>query len=455
MKLYPFQKEGVERIKGFDGRVLLADSMGLGKTVQALSYLTTTPGVLPAVVVCPASVKFVWEQEAERMGVSSIVLSGRAPYEVEPVDLYIINYDILVDKVKIFRNGRMKVLGGAWLKTLRRFQPQTIIIDECHFAKNPKSKRTKAIKKLCRKIPHVLALSGTPMTNRPAELWPTLNLLRPDVWPAFWPFAQSYCGLTHGYFGWDWSGATNLDKLNVQLTKYVMIRRRKEDVLKDLPAKLRDTVPCEMRKPIEYQEAETDFAGWLQENYGPDKKPMALTKVGYLLRLAAKLKARAVIRWINEFLESSDEKLVVFAKHHKMIDAIVKHVDYRSVTLDGRMSADKKKDAVTQFQQDKKIRLFVGNIKAAGVGITLTAASTVAFTELDWVPSDLNQAEDRCHRIGQEHPVWVHYLIAKGTVEERLCAALIKKQAVMDKAIDGTRTIDNFDLFAEILGGFR
>jgi len=182
---------------------------------------------------------------------------------------------------------------------------------------------------------------------------------------------------------------------------------------------------------------------------------MALTKVGYLLRLAAKLKARAVIRWINEFLESSDEKLVVFAKHHKMIDAIVKHVDYRSVTLDGRMSADKKKDAVTQFQQDKKIRLFVGNIKAAGVGITLTAASTVAFTELDWVPSDLNQAEDRCHRIGQEHPVWVHYLIAKGTVEERLCAALIKKQAVMDKAIDGTRTIDNFDLFAEILGGFR
>jgi len=261
MKLYPFQAEDVERMRQFNGRVLLASTMGLGKTVQALSYLTTTPGALPAVVVCPASVKFVWEQEAERMGVSSIVLSGRAPYEVEPVDLYIINYDILVDKVKIFRNGRMKVLGGAWLKTLRRFQPQTIIIDECHFAKNPKSKRTKAIKKLCRKIPHVLALSGTPMTNRPAELWPTLNLLRPDVWPAFWPFAQSYCGLTHGYFGWDWSGATHLDKLNVQLTKYVMIRRRKEDVLKDLPAKLRDTVPCVMRDPGTYHWAEEDFAG--------------------------------------------------------------------------------------------------------------------------------------------------------------------------------------------------
>ena len=437
MKLYPYQQEGVKRIKEFGGRVLLADDMGLGKTIQALTYLQQTPKAKPAIVVCPASVKFVWEQEATLAGYKQIkVLNGQTPSKIPTdMDLVILNYDIL----------------QHWLPILKQFKAKTIIFDEAHFLKNIRSKRYAAAKQLSKRIPYILALSGTPITNRPAEFWPVLNMLRPKFYPAFWPFAETYCNLKKGYWGWDWSGATNIDDLNKNLIEQVMIRRRKEDVLKDLPAKQRRVVPCELEHPSEYKKAVTDFRQQLNSQGG--QSAVGLVMVGSLLRLAAELKIKAMVRWIDEHLESTDGKLVVFAKHHKIIDALREKCQYKSVQLDGRMSQKEREASVMEFQHSN-IRLFIGNIQAAGVGITLTAASTVAFAELDWVPGNMMQAEDRCHRIGQKSTVWVNYLIAKNTIEESVCRVLRKKQDVVSRTVDG-ETQDKFDIFQEILGELK
>ena len=440
MKLFPFQREGVLRMRKLGGRVLLADSMGLGKTIQALVYIRASKSHLPAIVVCPASVKWVWEQEARRLGLSSDVLNGQTPHKIDKaVNVIIINYDVL----------------HWWLPTLRLIGARTVVIDECHYVKSRSAKRTKVVKLLCKGVPHVLALSGTPMTNRPAELWPTLNLLRPDLYPAFWPFAQAYCGLSHNHFGWDWSGATNVDRLNAQLTKHVMIRRRKEDVLPELPAKLRTMIPCELSNRSEYKGAVDDFESWMTENFSSTKQQVpAMVQLGYLLRLVSELKAASVSQWIDDHLAGNGEKLVVFAKHHKMIDSILANSRYESVCIDGNTPVGDREAAVDWFQRGP-VRLFVGNIQAAGIGITLTAASTVAFAELDWVPANMTQAEDRCHRIGQRQPVWIYYLVARDTVEQLMCRALMNKQKVVDDVIDGVETVDRFNVFDAVIGGFQ
>lgn len=445
MELFPFQRKGVAFIEAKDGRALIGDEMGLGKTAQALAWLQLHPERRPAVVVVPASLKLNWHREAHMWMESPNVqiLSGTKPNLPIVGDIIIINYDIL----------------KHWLGRLQSINAQVLITDECHFYKSQRAQRTKAVKALGRRIPHVIALSGTPIVNRPVEIFNAIKLIDESVVPNFWNYAHKYCGARHNGFGWDFSGASNTEELHDLLTNTVMIRRRKADVLSDLPAKLRSIVPVELGNAKEYARAERNFIGWVQEVKG-DKAARkasnaeALAAIEGLKQLAVKGKMRAVIEWIHDHL-AVNGKLVVFCTHRATVDRLMEEFGSEADKVDGSVSGADRQRAVDRFQNDDRVRLFVGNIKAAGVGVTLTAASSVAFLELAWSPGEHDQAEDRIHRIGQEaDSVNAYYLLASGTIEERIARLIDAKRKVLDRVLDGKAT-ESESLLAELLNEYH
>lgn len=430
--LFPFQERGISFISQRNGRAIVADEMGLGKTIQALAYLGAHPEKRPAVVVCPAHLKLNWLREIketlpDNMNKNVEVLYGLSTSKIRPgADIIIVNYDIL----------------NAWMEALIKIKPCTLIIDEAHFCKNSKAQRTKATRKLARKCPHVIALTGTPIVNRPVEGFNIVQMVDKTIFPNHWNYLHRYCGAKHNGFGWDFSGASNQEELHEKL-KTVMIRRLKKDVLQDLPDKIYSSIPIEILNAREYKKAEDDFIRYLMEKKGIKAAQKAsraehLVKIEGLKQLAIEGKIQLAIKWIEDSVENNENgKLIVFATHKKTVEAIVNKFGKIAVKVDGSVSAKEREKAVKRFQEDKKIKLFVGNIQAAGTGLTLTAASSVAFLELPWSPGELVQAEDRCHRIGQKNSVNVYYLIAAGTIEEKIAMLLDKKRRVLDAVLDG------------------
>jgi len=436
--LYPYQKIGVKLIQQFNGKALLADEMGLGKSLQALSYLKLSKAY-PTIVICPSSAKWVWKNEAKKhLNMSSKILEGQTVKDIKNIHKYkviIINYDILI----------------YWLDYLKQLNPQLIIIDEVHLQKNRKAKRTKAIQQLAKGKKQIIAISGTPLLNRPSELFTTLKLLWPNKFYSFWEYAFRYCKPFQTRWGWNFNGAENLEELHENLKQMGMIRRLKKDVLKDLPDKIRTVVQLPIRKKSEYYNAVNNFLNWL-EKQDPNKAKRAaraekLVKIGYLKRLAAQLKMKYVLQWVENFLEDSDEKLVLFCCHKNIMKRLQKRFPNNSVFIDGSVTSKDRDIAVQKFQTDPSIRLFFGNIKAAGEVITLTAAAALAFVELDFVPAKHAQAEDRIHRIGQKSVTNFYYLVAKGTIEEHLCEIIQKKQKIISAVLDGDDNINTINVY--------
>jgi len=442
-RLYDYQRKGILKIEEFHGRALLADEMGLGKTLEALGWIRHHPKKRPVIIVCPAFAKWVWEMEAHKhLKMKSIILNGKKSFRINQKDsinsLLILNYEIL----------------QYWMDNLLRLEPKVLLFDECHYVKNRKTHRTKAVRKLARKIPHVIAIGGTPLLNRPAELWTTLNMIRPKLFPSFLPYAFRYCNPIRTPWGWDFNGASHLDELHQILNETMMIRRLKKDVLKELPKKSRFIVPLSIDNRNEYQEAVNNFIDWLSRK-SLDKAKRAqkaeqLVKIGYLKRLAAQLKMKSILKWIDNFLEESDDKLVLYCIHKNIIKQIYDKYKKISVVVDGSVTGEKRKKAVLAFQNNKKIKLFIGSIKAAGVVITLTASNTLAFVELDFVPANHIQAEDRIHRIGQKYNASIYYLIAKNTIEVPLCALIQKKQKIVDSVLDGDNITNELNIFDKL-----
>jgi len=445
--MFPFQKQGVAFVERRNGNAIIGDSMGLGKTVQALAYLQLHPEKRPAVIVVPASLKLNWQKEC-RMWLPNpdigLISGKKINKDLLNHEILIINYDIL----------------NSWVASLKEINPQVLITDECHYYKSTTALRTKAVKKLAKVCPHVIALSGTPIVNRPVEFFNAINLVEPGLFPSFWKYAHTYCGAKHNHFGWDFSGATNTKELYEQLQS-IMIRRKKEDVLKDLPAKIRSVVPLELTATAkaEYQKAASNIIQWIKENEGAEKAEKAsqakvLTEINKLKQLSTKGKLDSCIDWIRNFLDV-DGKLVVFAENHWVIDTIMSAFPDISVKLDGRDSQPNRNHAVEQFQNDESIRLFVGNFQAAGVGITLTAAANTCFVQLPWSPGVAVQAEDRVHRIGQEaDSVNAYYLIADGTIENSIAGLLDRKTEVLTAILDG-KVPDQMSLLTELLNELR
>jgi SWI/SNF-related matrix-associated actin-dependent regulator 1 of chromatin subfamily A len=443
MKPFQYQLECLNAIDSFNGRSLVSCSMGLGKTAISL-WWADRHETLPMVVVCPAALKWQWQAEVGKvLGEHAYVCEGRKAEHFVDHNFVIINYEIL----------------GPWLKSLQKLKPELIVLDECQYIMNPTAQRTKNVRKLCKKKKYILALSGTPLLNRPIELFPTINLLYPIYFPSRFKFGMKYCAGKHNGFGYEFKGASKPKELHRILTNTCMIRKKKSEVLKDLPDKIRQVTPIELSSYTEYRKAERDFIGWLREK---DEKAAeramratALTKIGHLLRLSAEHKVKSVIEWINEWLTSTDEKMIVFATHRNMISALAENVKSNAVIVDGSIVGKKRQRAVDSFQSDASVRVLFGNIKAAGAGLNLTAASHVVFAELPWHPGAVLQAEDRAHRIGQKRCVNIHYLVAHHTIEEKRCSVITKKQRVLEAVLDGNQDENELDVFDEFLEGFK
>jgi len=480
--LYGYQLEGVNFIEKQNGRALIADEMGLGKTVQALAWIQLhKEEVLPVIVVCPSSLKINWERETHRWttDLNVEILNGQTPYTPEG-DFLIINYDIL----------------PYWEKTLKMLYPATVIIDEAHYTKNNKAKRTKSFKRLVKGVKNVIALTGTPIENRPIEIFNIVQAIDPTVFPNYISFVMDFCDAKRDRFGWDVSGASNTLVLNRILKESIMIRRKKKDVLKDLPPKQMSKITLSISNHSEYKKAENEFVQYLKDRfmsisaydldenverelkqYAKDheievedeltdddlekikrekiesagRAPM-FAKIETLKQLAVQGKMKQIIEWIEDFLES-DEKLVVFANHRKVIDTLMKHFK-GAVKIDGSVSMKKRQDVVDSFQNNPNVRLLIGNIKAAGIGITLTAASNVAVIQFPWSPGILMQACDRVHRISQTKQVTIWNLVGEDTIEEKIIDLLIKKEKLIGEVLDGKITEDN-SILSELINDYR
>ena len=445
LKYLPFQKEGISFLEKRKGRAIIGDEPGLGKTIQVLGYIANNPDIKKVLVVCPATLKYNWYNETLKWlpanaNTVDVLESKKVNLLYKETRVHIINYDIV----------------SAWKEVLVNHKFDLLVLDEAHYLKNPTAKRTKAIKFLSKKIKKIIPLTGTPAVNRPIELYNAISLVSPTLFPSYFQYAHRYCNAHHNGFGWDFSGSCREDELHTKLAN-IMIRRKKEDVLEELPDKRYSYIPFKLNKNCEYYKADKDFLNWIKETKGNKavktvSQAIFLTKITYLRKLAVEAVLEDSIAWIKDFLETG-EKIIVFAIHKDIISILQNEFKKKCVVVDGSTSLPNRQKAVTDFQNKKKITVFIGNIQAAGVGITLTAASTVVFLELPWTPGELEQASDRCHRIGQKNAVNIYYLLGQDTIEEKLAQVIDSKRKVLSKIIDG-KTYDDENTFDTLIKNY-
>lgn len=444
LSLMEFQKEGVGFIESRNGNAIVGDEMGTGKTITVLTYISNHPELTPVVIVVPATLKYNWKKEADKWLLTKrdiqILESKKTKKLKKSSDIIIVNYDIVY----------------AWRKEIANINPKVLVLDECHAIKTSTTKRTKGVKHIAKKAKHIIPMSGTPAINRPAELYNSIKLVEPELFGSFQSYAQRYCDAYFNGYGWEYKGGSNLEEL-YDILSNIMIRRKKEDVIEDLPEKRRTFVSLDLTNISDYNKAENDFIEWVRENKGKraaDRASSAekLVKVGTLRLLAVRGALANSIQWIKNFLADYDGKLVVFAVHKEIISALMEEFGDIAVKIDGSVAnGEIRQTIVEKFQNDKNIRLFVGNIKAAGVGITLTASSNIVFLELPWTPGELEQAEDRCHRMGQKNAVNIWYLLAENTIEMELAKMIDSKRNILSQVLDG-QVISEEDTLSSLLG---
>ena len=426
----PFQQAGIQGIvQRFEQlqTVLLADPMGLGKTVQAIGVanaLDIDPSRI--LVVCPASMRLVWKRELESWMTASApvtaVVNGYKEYKgLKHTGPLVISYNLTVQ--------------NHWVNMLRGHGWDLMILDEAHYLKNPTAKRTKASlgqKKapgLLQTAAHSLLLTGTPIPNRPHEFYTLIKACCPTVvnGHGYWDFLKHYCTGYQGTFGYQVTGARNTGELASRLrgTGW-MIRRSKESVLPDLPPKRYNLVvfppDSNLRKIVEREQA-FDAREIMQQGV-----PVGVAALPELRHEMGRAKTAQCLSWISDTLENTD-KLVVWAHHRAVIEALESGLqDYCPVVIHGGTPPGERQANIDRFQQHPDCRVFIGQLQAASVGITLTAASDVAFVEADWVPGNNEQAIDRCHRIGQEAgSVNIYYLVVEGSLDAQILGAAASK----------------------------
>jgi len=430
--LFPHQIEGVAFLLG-RRRAILADDMGLGKTRQAIVSLRhITPGGR-RLVVCPASVKRNWAREISLVSpdAPTLIVDGTSP--VSPAaEWVIINYDILARHVD-------DLLTVPWA---------ALVFDEAHYLKNHTSARSKLSRQLTATAAAatpalvVQLLTGTPLTSRPRDLFVLLQLAAHPLGRSFLSFAKRYCAAEKGEYGWKTGGASNIEELTVQLHG-VMLRRTKDDVLA-LPPKLRSWLPVEVPSGTGARAIKKVF----ELLAGKDSRPVAsrdeaLRRRGKLLAFLiearqelAIAKAPATLDFVRGAIDQS-EKVIVFSCFDDPIQKLAKELGAQAVVVTGKTPAAMRQTLVDRFQNDDDVRALVANIIAGGTGFNLTAATQVVFNDLDWVPTNHWQAEDRAYRIGQTRTVNVTYFVAKDTIDDFVQAVLETKAALVTAIVEG------------------
>lgn len=412
-------------------------------TIEAIAVINADDSIKSALVICPKSLKLNWLRECQRWITRNLDVA-MADTEWPETDIVIVHYESL-GKFEAFLQFR------DW---------DACIIDECHLIKSPKALRSKRAKAVNAR--RKIRLTGTPIVNRPAELWNIIEDLTP-IFGAYGKFVYRYANAYQSGWGLNADGSSRLDELQRRLRESIMVRRTKDEVLTELPRKIRQVIEieadsaeqrravsaesdyelssedrlAELRALAELSKAEGDEAYRSAVQRLKDASQVDFTELSKLRHETALAKVPAVVDHVKSILDDGDDKVVVMIHHHDVADAMMDGLKaFNPVMLTGRDSLDKRQSAIDAFQSDDSVRVFVGSIMAAGVGITLTAASIVVFAELDWVPGNISQAEDRLHRIGQLFTVLVQHIVLRGSIDARMAKVLVEKQRVIDDALD-------------------
>lgn len=430
------QKIAIEKLLAND-RFILADDMGLGKTTSTV-IASMESGAKKVLIVCPASLKINWKREIENYS-DDYVLIVEGKKWGSTFKYYIINYDIL----KNFHTTENSEDSEAY-QIIVNEGFDLAIVDEAHYISNSQAQRTKLLNDILAKIPKVWLLTGTPMTSRPINYYNLLKIMNSPLTLNWKSYVMRYCkGYQFKVGGrkiWNTSGASNLDELREQ-TKAVVLRRLKTDVL-DLPEKIISPIWLELKNSF-YDDELTEFLRISEENKEKESITVTLNRLMKLRQLIAIEKVEHTCELIDKVLEQ-DRKVIVFTNFTMSLDMLHEKYKKKSVVLDGRMSKERRQDAVDRFQNDDKVKIFIGNIKAAGVGITLTAADTVIMNDLSFVPADHSQAEDRSYRYGQKNSVLVYYPVFENTIEMTIYNILQKKKDIIDQVMGDGEYSESF-----------
>jgi SWI/SNF-related matrix-associated actin-dependent regulator 1 of chromatin subfamily A len=453
-KPFPFQTNGIAY--GLEKkRLIIGDQPGLGKTLQSIGIVMGS-AAFPCLIICPSTLKLNWQKEwKEVAGKRAMILSDKVKntwpkyHEVGMVDVFIVNYESLKKYFVIDGwkkpEGRFK-LGDVQFKTnISLFK--SVIIDESHKCKDGSTQQSKFVMGISKNKEHVMALTGTPVVNKPKDLIPQLVIIgrladivshMPDYSgkdkSGYRRFILRYCE--------GGNGESNLEELNYRLNLICFYRREKSAVLKDLPAKIRQVILCDITNRQEYNKAEYEFINYLKQVKGCSdqqvkKKLKAefMVKMGILKQISARGKLAEVKDYVDDIIESG-EKIILFCFLKEIIHA-VKAIYPHALTIYGEDSLEARNNSVKSFQNDPRSNIIICNYKSGGVGLTLTASSRVAFVEFPWTFADCEQCEDRAHRIGQEDSVQCAYFLGENTIDRYCYYDIIMKKKKIAQTITG------------------
>ena len=452
---YPYQLKGIAR--GLElKRFMNCDEPGLGKTLQSIATINIA-GAFPCLVICPSSLKINWMREWEKFtDKKAMILTDKVRdtwtffFQTGMHQVFIVNYESL----KKYFVQRIKKSEGWTLRDVEFRNSinlfKSVIIDESHRCKSASTQQAKFCKGICTGKEWIIELTGTPVVNRSKDLIPQLAILnRMEDFGGYKPFVNRYCSGQRE--------ASNLKELNFNLWKYCMFRREKSLVLTDLPDKIRQVNTCEITNRKEYVDAERDLIMYLQKYKDADDEKIekalrgeVMVRINILRQISARGKVRDVIEFVKDFRENG-KKIILFCSLHEVVDQLKRYFP-TAVSVTGRDSQDVKQRAVDAFQNNPKTDIIICSIKAAGVGLTLTASSNVAFVEFPWTYADCCQCEDRAHRIGQKDSVTCYYFLGRRTIDEKVYRIIQEKKNIANAVTGSTEDIEEniVDMVARI-----
>ncbi|XP_069472656.1 DNA annealing helicase and endonuclease ZRANB3 isoform X2 [Ambystoma mexicanum] len=445
-RLLPFQKEGIQFALKRNGRCMIADEMGLGKTIQAIAVAYFYKSEWPLLIVVPSSLKYPWIEELEKW------IPELCPHDISVIENKIDIGRIATAKVTVLGYGLLTTDAETLIDSLYKQSFKVILVDESHYIKSRTSSRSTILVPIVQKATRAILLTGTPALGRPEELFMQVEALYPRRFGTWTEYAKQYCNAHIRHFGrrtqWDYKGASNLNELHQRLNT-IMIRRLKQDVLTQLPPKIRQRIPFDLPKDVA-KEMNASFEEYEKlmrspDSFASDTSNPFVQVMGHITRMykqTAIAKAGAVKDYVKMMLENDKLKFLVFGHHLTMLQACTEAAiesKARYIRIDGSVPSIERIHLVHQFQNDPDTRVAILSIQAAGQGLTLTAATHVVFAELYWDPGHIKQAEDRAHRIGQNNNVHIHYLIAKGTLDTLMWGMLNRKANVTSNALNGMK----------------
>ena len=440
------QKEAIEKLVG-SKRFILADDMGLGKTTSTIIAALET-GVKKILIICPASLKINWQREIENYTDRSVYISEGKKFSTED-DFVIVNYDIL----KNFHDSDPKKRDSS---LLLQSNFDLVILDEAHMISNAQAQRTKIINSFVKEIKRVWLLTGTPMTSRPMNYYNLLNIIESPVAQNWMAFVIRYCQGYQFMAGkrkvWNVQGASNLEELRDRTSKQTL-RRLKTEVL-DLPDKIISPIYLRLSSK-DYEEMMGEYYDWY-ENKSDESSSLTVqfSKLMKVRKIIANEKIKHTIEFVENIIEQG-KKVIIFTNFTDTLQMIHNHFGKQSVYLDGSCSKPQRQYAVDQFQDNEKIKVFVGNLKAAGVGLTLTSAEVVIMNDLSFVPAEHAQAEDRAYRYGQKNNVLVYYPLFDNTIEGAIYDILNRKKQIINTVMGDDLLENGGDIVEEILNSIN